>query len=173
MNTQDLTSYLDELIFSKTGKHLDSLQVSILRGVLNGKKYATIAQEYNCSAGYAKDEAYKLWRLLSDTLDEDINKANFRATIERIVGKNNYGIVVNGSQIDKLNFCPNPYSDLEENDDIIRDQQIIADAIEKKIKRETVPRLVKLGLTTEQISEVLELSISEVQKIVASQGDRT
>ena len=64
MNTQELTSYLDELLFSKTGEHLDSLQRSIIRGVLNGKKYADIAKEYNCSAGHAKDEAYKLWQLL-------------------------------------------------------------------------------------------------------------
>ncbi len=27
MNTQELTSYLDELLFSKTGEHLDSLQI--------------------------------------------------------------------------------------------------------------------------------------------------
>jgi hypothetical protein len=54
MNTQELTSYLDELLFSKTGEHLDSLQRSIIRGVLNGKKYADIAKEYNCSAGHAK-----------------------------------------------------------------------------------------------------------------------
>ncbi len=72
MNTQELTSYLDELLFSKTGEHLDSLQRSIIRGVLNGKKYADIAKEYNCSAGHAKDEAYQLWQLLSDTLGEDI-----------------------------------------------------------------------------------------------------
>ncbi|AKV66704.1 MULTISPECIES: hypothetical protein [Microcystis] len=90
MNTQELTSYLDELLFSKTGEHLDSLQLSIIRGVLNGKKYADIAKEYNCSAGHAKDEAYKLWQLLSDTLGEDINKSNFCATVQRVVGKNKY-----------------------------------------------------------------------------------
>jgi hypothetical protein len=168
MNTQELTSYLDELLFSKTGEHLDSLQLSILRGVLNGKKYADIAQEYNCSAGHAKDEAYKLWQLLSDTLGEDINKSNFRATIERIVCKNNYGVVVNSNQIDKLNFCPSFSAELEENDDIIKDDQIMANAIEKKTKMVTIPRLVKLGLTTEQIAEVLDLSVPEVKKIIAS-----
>ncbi|GBF82747.1 hypothetical protein [Aphanothece sacrum] len=170
MNSQELVSYLDELIFSSTGKHIDSLQMSILKGVLNGQKYADIAKEYNCSKGHTKDEAYKLWQVLSDTLGEDINKSNFRATVERVVGKNNYGIIVNSSQVDKLNFCSNSYPDIEENNDIIPDDQIIIDSIQKKTKRETIPRLVKLGLTVEQIAEVLELSIQEVSKIIASQN---
>ncbi|TRV04403.1 MAG: hypothetical protein EWV41_17430 [Microcystis wesenbergii Mw_MB_S_20031200_S109] len=171
MNTQELTSYLDELLFSKTGEHLDSLQLSVIRGVLNGKKYADIAKEYNCSAGHVKDEAYKLWQLLSDTLGEDINKSNFCATVQRVFGKNNYGIVVNSSQVDQLNFCPSSPSNLEENDDIIPDDQIMANAIEKKTKRETIPRLVKLGLTPEQIAEALDLLVPEVKKIIASQSE--
>jgi hypothetical protein len=51
MNTQELVSYLDELLFSSTGERIDSLQVAILKGVLKGQKYAEIAQEFNCSAG--------------------------------------------------------------------------------------------------------------------------
>ena len=169
MNTQELTSYLDELLFSKTGEHLDSLQLSIIRGVLNGKKYADIAQEYNCSAGHAKDEAYKLWQLLSDTLGEDINKSNFCATVQRLGIANNNSRLFNPVQIGKINLCSDSYPDIEENDDIIPDDQIIFNAIEKKIKRETIPRLVKLGLTPEQIAEALDLSVPEVKKIIASQ----
>lgn len=167
MNSQELVSYLDELIFSSTGRHIDSLQMSILKGVLNGQKYADIAKEYNCSKGHAKDEAYKLWQLLSDTLGQDINKSNFRATVERMIAKNFQGIG-NIAQINQLNFCPNSYPDIEENNDIIPDDQIIIDSIQKKTKRETIPRLVKLGLNVEQIAEVLELSIQEVNKIIAS-----
>ena len=47
MNPQELAGYLDELIFSSTGKHIDSLQLAILKGVLNGQKYADIAKEYS------------------------------------------------------------------------------------------------------------------------------
>ncbi|GBF82455.1 hypothetical protein [Aphanothece sacrum] len=168
MNPQELVSYLEELIFSSTGKHIDSLQTAILKGVLNGQKYADISQEYNCSKGHAKDEAYKLWRLLSDTLGEDINKSNFRATVERMIAKNFRGIG-NIGQVNKLNFCPNSANDLEDNDDIINDDKIIVEAIEKKMKRETIPRLVKLGLTSEQIAEVLDLSVQEINKIIVSQ----
>ena len=58
-----------------------------------------------------------------------------------------------------------------ENDDIIPDDQIMANAIEKKTKRETIPRLVKLGLTPEQIAEALDLLVPEVKKIIASQSE--
>ena len=167
MNSQDLVSYLDELIFSSTGQHIDSLQVAILKGVLNGQKYANIAKDYNCSKGHVKDEAYKLWQLLSDTLGEDINKSNFRATIERMIAKNFRGIG-NIAQVNKLNFCTNSNTDVEDNDDVINDDKIIVEAIEKKTKRAIIPRLVKLELSAEKISEILELNIQEVNKIIAS-----
>ncbi len=167
MNTQELVNYLDELLYDSTGKHIDSLQVDILKGVLNGKKYKDIAEEYKCSRSYVKDKAYKLWQLLSDTLDEEINKSNFRATVERIITKKNQGVVVNQSKIDKLNFCPNSHPEIEENEDVITDDRILIESAQKKIKRETVPRLVKLGLNAEQIAEALDLPIQEVRKIMS------
>lgn len=57
---------------------------------------------------------------------------------------------------------------MEENDDVIRNDQIMMDAIQRKTKRETVPRLVKIGLKAEQIAEALQLPIQEVKKIMAS-----
>lgn len=166
MNTSELVNYLDDLLYDSTGKHIDSLQVDILKGVLNGKKYKEIAKEYKCSTSYVKDEAYKLWRLLSDALGEDINKSNFRATVERIITKNNSNVMVN-SKVDKLNFCPNFHSQIEENEDVITDDRILIESAQKKIKRETVPRLVKLGLNAEQIAEALDLPIQEVKKIIS------
>ena len=167
MNPQELAGYLDELIFSSTGKHIDSLQLAILKGVLNGQKYADIAKEYNCSTGHAKDEAYKLWQLLSDTLGEDINKSNFRATIERIIAKNSQ--FVGNIKIEKLNLCSGSFRDIENNNELIPDDKVFIDSIQKKTKRDTIPRLVKLGLTLEQIAEALDLPILEVRKIVDSQ----
>jgi len=171
MDTQELVSYLDDLLFSSTGNHIDSLQVAILKGVLNGQKYADIAKEYNCSAGHVKDEAYKFWRLLSKALGEEVNKSNFRAKAERIVA-NNSQFVNSNVKINKLNLCPNYSSYPEKNDDLIEEDQVIADAIEKKTKRETIPRLLKLGLTPEQIAEALDLSLQEVKKITAIQEQR-
>ena len=85
MNCQEVLKYVDDLLFSQTGQHLDSLQIAILRGVFENQKYAHIAKEYNCTEGHVKDEAYALWQKLSETLQENLNKSNFRATIERNV----------------------------------------------------------------------------------------
>lgn len=119
---------------------------------------------------YLKDEAYKLWRSLSQTLNEDINKCNFKATIDRIINKNsnnNRGVILNKSQVDKLNFCPNSYFKIEENEDVINDDKILIDSAQKKIKRDTIPRLMRLGLNAEQIAEALDLPIQEVRKIMS------
>lgn len=170
MDTQELVSYLDELLYSSTGKRIDSLQVAILKGVLKGQKYADIAQEFNCSAGHAKDEAYKLWQLLSDVLGEEITKSNFCATVQRLGFANFQSpILGNKVKVKNINLCPNPSnSKIEENDDVIRDDQIIFESAQNKIKREAIPRLVKLGLTSEQIAEALDLPLQEVKKIVVT-----
>ncbi len=164
MDAQEVINYLDELICSSTGNHIDSLQLAILKGVLNGKKYSDIAQDYNCTSGHVKDEAYKLWQLLSDTLDENISKSNFRATIERITATNS-NLFGNPIQIGKINLCSNSSDDEEDNDDTITDDQVLMNAITKKTKRKIIPRLVKLGLKVEEIADALELSIQEVKKI--------
>ncbi|MEG4860568.1 hypothetical protein QUB75_29720, partial [Microcoleus sp. K1-B6] len=83
MDTQEVLNSIDELVFAKTGKHLDTLQVAILKGVLNNRKYAQIAEEYHCSQGHVRDASYELWQMLSTALGADINKSNFRATVER------------------------------------------------------------------------------------------
>ena len=171
MDTQELVNYLDELLYDSTGKHIDSLQVAILKGVLNGEKYKDIAKEYKCSASHAKDEAYKLWRLLSQTFNEDINKSNLKATVDRIISKNtaknNYGFMVNNNKIDRVNICRNSQSKIEENEDVISDEKILIESTQKKIKRDTIPRLMRLGLNAEQIAEALDLSIQEVRKIMS------
>ena len=83
MDTQQIFDYLDDLLLHQTGRRLNTLQAKILRGVLTGKKNIDIAREYNCTLGHAKDEASKLWKLLSQTLGEDICKRNLIVTIER------------------------------------------------------------------------------------------
>ena len=40
MDWQGVVKSIDELVFQQTGKHLDTLQREILKGVLNGRKYA-------------------------------------------------------------------------------------------------------------------------------------
>jgi hypothetical protein len=103
-------------------------------------------------------------------LSEDINKSNLKATVDRIINKNsnnNRGVILNKSQVDKINFCPNSHPKIEENEDIISDKKILMDSAQKKIKREMIPRLMRLELNAEQIAETLDLAIHEVIKTIS------
>ncbi len=84
----------DEVVFAKTGQHLDNLQEAILRGTMQGEKYTKIAEEIHCNESYVRDVGSKLWPILSEELGEDVNKTNFRSTMERLQNSN----VVNFAQ---------------------------------------------------------------------------
>jgi len=161
---------IDELLFSETGKHLDDLQLAIIKGVLNGKKYADIAEQYGCTTGHVKDEAYELWSVLSQLLGENLNKGNFCATVERL-GLANYQspIIGNHVRFNNINLCTNSNSSqLEERENTTIDgreaeEDGLQTQLQHQVKLNIVPQLVKLGLTAKQISEVLDLPLSEVQ----------
>jgi hypothetical protein len=55
MNVKEALAFADEVVFAKTGKHLDDMQVGVIEGVLKRQKYGDIAQGLNCTEGYAKD----------------------------------------------------------------------------------------------------------------------
>jgi hypothetical protein len=77
MEVQEVLKLADNIIFSKTGKHLDNLQEAILRGTWQRQKYPEIAKTCYRSEFHVKKVASKLWKLLSETLGEDINQSNF------------------------------------------------------------------------------------------------
>lgn len=167
---QEVLKYVDDLVFAQTGKHLDSLQLAILKGVFNGQKYTEIAKEYNCTPGHTKDEAYELWQLLSETLGEDLNKSNVRAAVERLGFSNSqYQIIGNPLQIGNIQLCSNSGQKSEvsetEDDELVGSDSINAlEVLQRKAKLETVPELAKLGLTVEQIAQALNLPADEVEQ---------
>jgi hypothetical protein len=178
MDVTEVLKYLDELMFAQTGKHLDSLQRAIIKGVLNNQKYAEIAKEYQCTRGHAKDEAYALWEILSEALGEEVNKSNFRASVERLgIDKSQYKIIGNSLIGGNINLCRNTSQVNEKSENLENLESIISESptningtsnnIEtgrKLAKLETIPKLVKVGLTAEQIAQVLDLPLEEVEK---------
>lgn len=83
MDGQDAVRLTDELVFEKTGEHLDNLQTAIVRGTLQNQKYAEIAAGVHCTEGHIKDVASILWKILSRVLGEKVKKSNFRAALDR------------------------------------------------------------------------------------------
>ena len=95
MAVTEILQFVDNLVFTKTDKHLDDLQKKIIEELFNGKTYKQIANIYDYDEGYIGDESRNLFKLLSESLGEDINKSNFCWTLER--GKNCSKIVSFGN----------------------------------------------------------------------------
>ncbi|TAG85532.1 MAG: ATP-binding protein [Oscillatoriales cyanobacterium] len=95
----------DEMVFAKTGEHLDNLQEAILRGTIQGEKYTKIAQEIHCNESYVRDVGSKLWPILSEELGEDVNKTNFRSAMERFQVSNVSNFAKDVVGIGIFNLC--------------------------------------------------------------------
>ncbi len=176
MDWQAVLNSIDELVFQQTGKHLNNLQTAILKGVLNNEKYREIAEQYKCSKGHVKDEGYELWQLLSEIFGEKLNKSNFVATVERL-GFANYQspLIGNHVRVDSINLCNNSETTELKNRDFVNEksdnnntnfcQPIIEDVLQTT-KLNTVSKLIKLGLTAQQIAEAVDLPLNEVQQLM-------
>ncbi len=107
MDVEEILKFADNLVFAKTGKHLDNVQEAILIGAWQGQKYPKIAAEAHCSEGHARDVASELWKILSDVLGEAVNKSNFKSTLKRqqfsIISSHYWKDTV---QIGNVNICP-------------------------------------------------------------------
>ncbi|NJM63172.1 MAG: ATPase [Oscillatoriales cyanobacterium RU_3_3] len=106
MDVKEVLKFTDNLVFAKTGKHLDDLQETVLRGVWQGRTYTQIAEESDYSEGYIREIASKLWQILSNKLGEKVNKLNFISTMERYqISHNSNFLNYNFLEKGNINFC--------------------------------------------------------------------
>ncbi|MEG3903885.1 hypothetical protein QUB19_25365 [Microcoleus sp. B4-C5] len=160
MNVKEALAFADEVVFAKTGKHLDDMQVGVIEGVLKRQKYGDIAQALNCTEGYAKDVGYELWELFSDAFGEEVNKLNLRSALIRKSRISNVtGSVISGNHVARghvigaLNVCTSQ----EESPEFLRGKQ--------RAKIEAIQRLQAVGLTDEQIAQCLDLRLEEIRQV--------
>ena len=107
MEIQEALQWTNDLIFAKTGQHLDSLQRAILEGAWECKGYKDIASEYHCSQDHVRKSASELWKLLSDLLGEDVKKKNVRSLVENgIFYYFNTGVQIGNN----INVCSDLYN---------------------------------------------------------------
>lgn len=154
MNLQEALLFADEILFRKTGRHLDDIQLGLLEGVLQRKRYSEIATELNCTEGYLKDVGYELWKLFSELFGEEVNKSNLRSNLMRHQVKNKISVdVSNNKKVNQINICTNQ-ENLNEN------------TVQLKILMpEIVRRLRMAGLREEQIADCLGLSTQDLERI--------
>jgi len=102
----------DELVFAKTGQHLNDLQEKVVRGTLEGETYEKIAEDFHCNESYVRDIGSKLWHIFSEALGEEVNKSNLRSVMQRLqvsLFSSNSLFLSNIAQesvhIKNINFC--------------------------------------------------------------------
>ncbi len=84
MDFEEAFQALDQIVSVRLQLHLNNVQKVVLRGAWAGYTYEAIADTSNYTSKYLKqDVGPKLWKLLSDALDEPINKGNCRTVMER------------------------------------------------------------------------------------------
>ncbi|MEG4169150.1 MULTISPECIES: NB-ARC domain-containing protein [unclassified Microcoleus] len=83
MNLTEVLKLAEDLVFARTGKHLNDLQERILRGTWEDEGYKEIAKAVNRSEDRVREVGMELWQTLSEELGEDVTKSNFRSAIKR------------------------------------------------------------------------------------------
>nr|WP_199248012.1 NB-ARC domain-containing protein [[Phormidium] sp. ETS-05] len=115
MDIDEVLQLADDLVFAKTGSHLDYLQQAILKGSLQDKTYSKIAEELHLSQSHVRNVGSNLWQLLSDQLGESLTKSNFLPILKSASFSNNKNnisflgetVTVNESlTVNNLNICP-------------------------------------------------------------------
>jgi ABC-type dipeptide/oligopeptide/nickel transport system ATPase subunit len=105
MNLKEMLHFADKIVFEKTGQHLDDLQEAVLRGTLQRETYKHIAKDFDCSESSVRQVGAQLWQILSEELDEDVKKSNFRAAMERLQVSLFSNVVQDHVQAGSINFC--------------------------------------------------------------------
>ncbi|NQE35780.1 NB-ARC domain-containing protein [Microcoleus asticus] len=102
MDLKDILQFTDSLCFSETGKHIDRLQESILKGTLDGQKYSEIAEDEHCTEGHVRNVASELWQIISNALGQEVNKSNLKRTLQR-----SYLSISSSpfTKVSNINFC--------------------------------------------------------------------
>lgn len=145
MEIRDALQWTDELIFARTGKHLDSLQRVILEGVWEGKGYKDISEEYHCSKDHVRKSASELWKLLSKLLGEEVKKKNVRSLIE--------------------NFCSNLYNQSQN-----RSPSPPSNQSEPRYDLSQAPECNRLYNRTDELATLKQWILTENSRIVTLTG---
>jgi ABC-type dipeptide/oligopeptide/nickel transport system ATPase subunit len=110
MDVNEVLQFVDRLMVEHTGKHLDDVQMAVIRGTWENQTYQDMAQQARFNKNYVGDVGAGLWQLLSEVLGEDVKKTNFRSTLERLrLADSPVIIQSNNKSSHSFNFCTYPH----------------------------------------------------------------
>ena len=83
-NLNEAIKIANQLTFNKFHRNLTDVEIMILKGAWNKEEYDSIAAKHQYSTGYiSQDAAFKLWKMLTESLGEKVRKSNFREALKR------------------------------------------------------------------------------------------
>lgn len=168
----ELLKLVDRLIFEKTGKHLSTLQRLVLQGMYDGKTYETIARNTRYTTKYVREVGYKLLKTLSAVMDEEMQKGNLKAAIDRrnISNTSNFGrdyIHQYVEYVHTLNLKPCPSGSSKSDSDRPTESKFTTHIERLEIDvAEVVCKLHSQGIQPSQIAQILRLPDATVNKIL-------
>ena len=106
MDVKEIWRFADDMVLAKTGKHLDNLQQAVLLASCQGERYSQVAKEFHCTERHVGNIASKLWKIMSEVLEENVNKSTFKSAMERYqVCHNSNFLNYNFLEQGNINFC--------------------------------------------------------------------
>jgi hypothetical protein len=164
MDIKELLKFVDESMFTKTGKRLNDLQRQVIEGALKHQKYVDIADGFDRSEGHVKDTGYELLQMLSDVFEEPVSKGNLKSVLER--QKSNVTVNVgdgNVGNFGRISNCVNFNSDRPKSTSNKVPLENTTSQQNKQISK--IKKLQDLGLTNEEISELLEIPLESIESL--------
>ena len=161
MDVKELLKFVDESMFAKTGKRLNDLQCKVIEGALNHQKYVDIAESFERSEGHVKDTGYELLQILSDIFEEPVTKGNLKSVLDR--QRSNVTVNVgdgNVGNFGRISNCVNFNSDRPKSTANKTPLEKPDSQQNKQISK--ITRLQDLGLTNEEIAELLEIPLESI-----------
>ena len=106
MDIAEILELAEDIVFSKTGKHLDRLQKTVLKGTVQGQTYLEIAKNNGFSESHIKNVGHELWHLLSSALGQKVTKSNFSSIFKSLKNNNSIvsGVCQNNSTFNNINI---------------------------------------------------------------------
>ncbi|WP_063800852.1 AAA-like domain-containing protein [Mastigocoleus testarum] len=75
---------VNKLLYVNLQRYLTKVEIIIIEGAWNKEEYDTIAAQHQYATSYiSQDVAPKLWKSLTESLDEKVKKSNFKQVLEK------------------------------------------------------------------------------------------
>ena len=87
MNPETAFEFVNNQDLKQKRRTLSDLQKSIFCLAWEGERYAEISAKTNFDEGYIRQEAAKLWKILTELFEQKVSKTNFRGIVETEIQK--------------------------------------------------------------------------------------